>query len=377
LHGRAGADGALSELILRGNGDPELALSDLEALVRGLRAQGITRVAGDVYVDQSAFDDDWDPPAYAQRPNDWAPYRAPVSAVAIEGNTVMLHVLAATKAGPARVWFTPEGLVSARGEIQTVEAPGKQDIRFSLRAQGADLEASLGGVISSGRAELTFLKRIAAPELSAGRALVKLLADHGIQVSGVLKRGGAGVDAERVSHRSRQLAEILFALGKHSDNFVAEMLLKALGRTGSASGSSSAGAAYVRDMLARLSALEPGTQVQNGSGLFDANRLSAWTLARTLVAAYRDPRFGPELLGALAIGGVDGTLRHRFTSLAAERSLRAKTGTLAQVTALSGYVLRAPPAVPLAFSVLINGAAGKVAEARKRIDETVLALSRA
>lgn len=377
LHGRPSADATLSELVLRGDGDPELSLTDLQGLVRGLRAQGITRIAGDVYVDQSAFDDEWDPPAYAQRPNDWAPYRAPVSAVAIEGNTVTLHVLAAAKAGPARVWFTPDGLVNAQGEIQTVETPGKQDIRFGLRARGTDLEASLGGVISSGRAELTFLKRIAAPELAAGRALLRLLAEQGIQVSGALKRGGVGIDAERVTHRSRQLAELLFALGKHSDNFVAEMLLKALGRTGSTSGSSSAGAAYLSQLLARFGALEPDTQIQNGSGLFDANRLSAATLARVLAAAYRDPRYGPELIGALAIGGVDGTLRTRFESLAKERSLRAKTGTLVQVTALSGYVLRAPPAVPLAFSVLVNGAAGKVSEARRKIDEAILTVARA
>jgi D-alanyl-D-alanine carboxypeptidase/D-alanyl-D-alanine-endopeptidase (penicillin-binding protein 4) len=378
LHGRPTGDGTLAELILRSDGDPELTLAELEQLVRGLRAQGVAQIAGNVWIDQSAFDSAWDPPAYEQRPADWAPYRAPVSAVALEGNSVMLHVLAGAKPGPARTWFTPEGLVSARGEIKTVEAPGKQDIQFGLRANGADLEANLGGTVLAGRPELTFLKRIAAPELAAGRALLRLLADHGIRVDGSLVSGGADIDAERVNIRSRQLSQLLFALGKHSDNFVAEMLLKAIGRVGSsASGSSGAGAARITELLQRLGALEPGTQIRNGSGLFDANRVSAFSLARVLASALGDPRVGPDLVGALAIGGVDGTLRQRFSALKAERSLRAKTGTLAEVTALSGYLLRPQSPAPLAFAVLVNGASGKGAEVRRRIDEAVLAIARA
>lgn len=379
LHGRPASDGVLAELILRSDGDPELTLADLEQLVRGLRAQGTAQIAGNVWIDQSAFDSAWDPPAYEQRPADWAPYRAPVSAVALEGNSVMLHVLAAAKAGPARTWFTPEGLVSsARGEIKTVEAPGRQDIQFGLRANGADLEASLGGTVLAGRPELTLLKRIAAPELAAGRALLRLLADHGIRVGGSLVSGGAGIEAERVSLRSRQLSLLLFALGKHSDNFVAEMLLKAIGRAASsASGSSAAGATRITELLQRLGALEPGTQIRNGSGLFDANRVSAFSLARVLASSLGDPRVGPDLLGTLAIGGVDGTLRQRFSALKTERSLRAKTGTLAEVTALSGYLLRPQSPAPLAFAVLVNGAGGKGAEVRRRIDEAILSIARA
>jgi len=68
LHGRANGD-SLSELVLRGDGDPELSLDDLAHLVRALRGQGFQRITGDLLVDQSAFDRVWDPPAYAQHPS--------------------------------------------------------------------------------------------------------------------------------------------------------------------------------------------------------------------------------------------------------------------------------------------------------------------
>ena len=80
--------------------------------------------------------------------------------------------------------------------------------------------------------------------------------------------------------------------------------------------------------------------ILNGSGLFDANRLSAATLTRVLSHAYRDPRLSAEFVAQLSIGGVDGTLRSRLRNHRKRRVVRAKTGTLARVVALSGFVLR-------------------------------------
>jgi D-alanyl-D-alanine carboxypeptidase/D-alanyl-D-alanine-endopeptidase (penicillin-binding protein 4) len=183
--------------------------------------------------------------------------------------------------------------------------------------------------------------------------------------------------AERASLRSRSLAEILHALGKRSDNFVAEMLLKAVAaKSSAAAGTSAAGAALIEDFLSRNGALDPGTRVQNGSGLYDANRVSAFALAKTLSAVAGDARIFPELAACLSIGGLDGTLSQRFRAFRSQRTIRAKTGTLASVTALSGYVLRAPPSGPLAFSLVLNDVAGKVSEGRQRIDRVVEAIAR-
>ena len=86
-------------------------------------------------------------------------------------------------------------------------------------------------------------------------------------------------------------------------------------------------AIFVREMarwLTEHQLFSEGTRISNGSGLFDANRVSAGTLAGVLELAYRMPAIYPELLAQLAIGGVDGTLRSRFRTLAPRRSVRRK-----------------------------------------------------
>jgi D-alanyl-D-alanine carboxypeptidase/D-alanyl-D-alanine-endopeptidase (penicillin-binding protein 4) len=377
LHGRESGD-ALSELVLRSNGDPTLSLDDLRHMVRELAAQGYRRVSGDLFVDQSAFDRKWDPPAYEKHPDEWATYRAPVSAVAVEGNTVSLHVAASTQGNPARVWVTPDGLATVSGSVATGPGGRSHDVRLSVRSQTAGgLTLLVGGTMPSSQAPLAFGRRIADPELAAGRALLGLLREQQISLSGSVRSGGSEISAERASVRSRSLAEVLHALGKHSDNFVAEMLLKAVGAAASGSaGSSAAGSTVIEEYLSRHAALDLGTRLSNGSGLYDANRVSAFTLTRVLGGVVNDPRVYPEFLASLSIGGLDGTLSQRFRSLRNARTLRAKTGTLASVTALSGYVLRAAPNGPLAFSVLLNGVADKLAEGRQRIDRAIEAIAR-
>lgn len=376
LHGRASGD-TLSELVLRGSGDPELSLDDLSHLVRALRAQGYQRITGDLLVDQSAFDRSWDPPGYAQHPDEWATYRAPVSALAVDRNTVTLHVAPGAEGEPAKVWVSPSGLASVRGSVHTGPRGRPHDVRLSVRSRADGLELLVGGTVPITQSALGFGRRIAEPELAPGHALLALLREQQIAFNGSVKSGGADVQSEKASLRSRSLAEIVHALGKRSDNFVAEMLLKAVGaRASGSAGSSAGGAAVTEEYLKRIGAFDPGTRLSNGSGLYDANRVSAFTLARTLGSIAGDARIFPELLASLSIGGLDGTLSQRFKPFRSQRTIRAKTGTLASVTALSGYVLRAAPNGPLAFAFVLNGVAGKVAEGRKRIDRVVEAIAR-
>lgn len=371
LHGRATAPDSLSELVLRSNGDPELSVATLEQLARSLAEQGIRRIEGDLLVDQSAFDTAWDPPGYEQHPEEWAGYRAPVSAVSVAGNTVTLHVLG-TESGPARTWLSPPGIAGISGEVSSGRGL-PQNVRYSLRPRGTEFDVLVGGTVPSGKGDLSFARRIENPELAPGRVLKALLSEHGVLLSGQVLAGGAELQAERLAQPSRSLAEIIHALGKRSDNFVAEMLLKAIAasdKTGP--GNSLRGARALEEHLGRLNALDPGTRLANGSGLYDANRVSAFALTRTLVSAFNDPRIAPEFVAALSIGGLDGTLSQRFKAHRGERSIRAKTGTLSDAIGLSGYVLASR--ARLAFSLLLNGVTGKQQEARNRIDALVEAV---
>jgi len=118
-------------------------------------------------------------------------------------------------------------------------------------------------------------------------------------------------------------------------------------------------------------ALEPTTRITNGSGLFDANRVSAASLVAALRAAQRDSQISSAFVEQLAIGGVDGTLKNRFHSKRTRRRVHAKTGTLARAHSLSGFVMTAKPEDSVAFALIVNGIAGNAAEQRRRIDRVV------
>src|SRR5262249_14398024 len=121
---------------------------------------------------------------------------------------------------------------------------------------------------------------------------------------------------------------------------------------------------------------DPALVVKNGSGLFDANRATPAGTTALLRAMQRDASAAPEYLAHLSIGGVDGTLRHRFHEWEGPRAGRAKTGTRDAVAALSGYVLPPPGRSAVAFSILVNGIPGKVNAARASMDRVVDALAR-
>lgn len=370
LYGSVRGD-RLGDLVLRGTGDPSLTTDDLAGLCRSLAALGVRRVEGRILVDGSRFDAQTVPPAFDQQPNEWAAFRAPVSAVALDRNRVTAHVLPGVAGERARVWFEPPGLVTTVGSFETVAKGRGQDLRIDWRERGDGLQARLSGHVAEGLPLLRFSRRLDDPTLLPGRVLAQLLAREGIVVSGGVAVGGSDERQRLVEHRSAPLGQLLAELGKASDNFYAEMIFKTLGVGARGEPASFARAATAVTAWARsVGVAGAGFRVTNGSGLFDANRISAATLARTLVVARRDPAIASDFEAQLAIGGVDGTLASRFRAARGARSVRAKTGTLARVDALSGYVYVTGRSSPLAFSVLVNGVTDH-GGARTRIDRVV------
>ena len=241
-----------------------------------------------------------------------------------------------------------------------------------LAGRGDHLVAHLGGAVAEGSAPLHYRQRVEDPRLLPGYALRSALTALGIACDGPLELGGALERAELVLHRSRPLSELLPELGKSSDNFYAETLLKALGAAvRGAPGTSAAGAEVAVAWLKEIGAFDAGTRVTNGSGLFDTNRLSPRTLARVLTRACHDPAVAPDFLSQLAVGGVDGTLKLRFRGLASRRAVLAKTGTLNDVVALSGYVVGPDKRPAVAFSFIASNLHGRLSEARQHIDRVV------
>jgi D-alanyl-D-alanine carboxypeptidase/D-alanyl-D-alanine-endopeptidase (penicillin-binding protein 4) len=174
--------------------------------------------------------------------------------------------------------------------------------------------------------------------------------------------------------RALTLSLMLYSVGKWSDNFTAEMLLKIMGAQAETPGTSARGVVVVREELMKKGVNTEGLVMVNGSGLFDGNRVAPRHVTETLVAAYRDPAIRAEYVAHLAVAGSDGTLKSRLEDLPRPRMVRAKTGTLRDVIALSGYVF-GEPGRSVAFSFLANGIAGKQRDTKKLADDIVRALA--
>jgi D-alanyl-D-alanine carboxypeptidase/D-alanyl-D-alanine-endopeptidase (penicillin-binding protein 4) len=370
LYGKLDGD-RVPELVLRGDGDPSLDAGHLWTLTRELLTAGIKRV-GAVLVDQSYFDEKFVPPAFEEQPNEWAPFRAPVSAVALDENTVTLSVRPGSKGKDAAIRVDPPGFVDIVGTVQTTQKSDPEKLTLDLVPKGDRLEARVGGHVPEGARVMRVRRRVDDPRLDAGYALRAILESAGITVDGPVKLGGAKEKRLLAAHRSEPLGALLNALGKDSDNFYAEMIFKSLagGDKGSPASADAAAQAVAR-LLKDVNVIDEGIVVKNGSGLFDANRVTAWSTTQLLRTAIRDTSIASDFVAQLATGGVDGTLRGRFRSWSSKGAVRAKTGTLNSVAALSGYVLAPPGRDPVAFSIFVTEISGKVSAARPLMDKVV------
>jgi D-alanyl-D-alanine carboxypeptidase/D-alanyl-D-alanine-endopeptidase (penicillin-binding protein 4) len=191
------------------------------------------------------------------------------------------------------------------------------------------------------------------PALSAARLMRKVLIRHGITVGGIAATGKVPFGSpELASVSSRPLWRILRAMDRFSDNFMAEMVIKAVGALGDGSGSTASGLKVARAVLQQTIGSDASElHLVDGSGLSSANRATASALAELLARTANDPTIGPALRQALAQAGVNGTLEHRPAG--AGRVL-AKTGTLDGVSSLSGYATT-QRGTRYAFSILMNG----------------------
>lgn len=385
---RPGSGVVEGDLFLRGRGDPTLTGAGLRELAQAVAWRGVTEVTGDLVVDGSYFDLVDEPPRFADQPRERAGFRAPIGAASLERNAVTVVVVAAPGgAGPAQVSIEPPATDYVRlvtPAVATV-ATGRTRVHVASKVTRTHLELRVSGQILASDGVTFVRRRIDDPARMFGEVFRAALAERGVKVRGRrIGRGLAPPTAVLVAERaSPPLAEVARAMVKTSDNFLAETILKTVGAESRTLPPPPAvappatwadGTAAVHRYLVEQAGVPAGSfRMENGSGLFDATAVSADAVARVLVAAWRDFRVGPDLAAAMATGGVDGTLRRRFTEPALRARIRAKTGTLAQVTALAGYA-GVDSGRPLAFVVVVNGLTPPARAQARALQDTIAML---
>lgn len=376
VYGNLEGDAVRGGLALRGYGDPDLTRGDLMALAADVADQGVRRVDR-IIVDATYFDDQILPPAFGQQPNEVAAFRAPISAIAVDRNAYVLRVLPGGEVGAsAQVRLAGAGYFDLQNRITTAE-PGRLNVIADQRGDGPRMTLRVSGTIPVDVRGVSYRRRIENPLPWVGYVFAEALRAQGIRVGDGVSVGDTPNGAALLaSTESDQVATLIHALGKWSDNFVAEMLFKVIGAERHRPGRAEDAVAAVRAELEEAGVGLQGVEIVNGSGLFDGNLIAPQRLTEVLRAAWNDPGIRAEYVGSLAVGGVDGTLRRRLGDLPAPRVVRAKTGTLAGVIALSGYVLGPEPGQAYAFSYLANDVRGRHGPARGLADQIATTLAR-
>jgi len=353
------------DLIVQGTGDPTIGAEDppdatFIAWADRLIAEGIQRIDGRIIGDDNAFDDEgfgaawsWDDIPFG--------YAAQSGALQFHQGIVELTINPGAAVGDAAgVSVSPPGSdLVVHGNVIT-GAPGDRPAVALARLPTRE-ELDVRGTVPLDGTPIVRTASAVNPTRFFVRGLRAALIEHGVEVQGeavdiddIDDTGDLATDAPRVlvRHQSATLAEIGRVLMKDSQNLYAETLLKALGRLATGLGTARAGREVVSAVLSGWGIPETEYVMYDGSGLSRNNYVTPDMLITLLRVIHRGAA-AERFLETLPIGGVDGTLERRLVATRAAGRVRAKTGSIANTRALSGYLPTADDEI-LAFSIIAN-----------------------
>ncbi len=368
---RVYAEGKIDNGILRGNlvvvggGDPCLSsrflagdpFADFKGWAEQLKSKGIRGIEGSIIGDNRAFGDQqlgygWE---YDDLPYGYA---APVSALQFNENLLTLEIAPGAREGdPVKIKAEPlSDYLTIESRAVTSPAGAESEIEVTRLDSGEAIVAS--GKVAAGGKPVSQSVAVRNPAGYFLTALEQILRREGITVrkpAGGTESKVAPAQAQRelvIDHFSPPLQEILKPLLKVSQNLIAETLARALGMNAGGEGSFVRGKGVVEETLGRMGIVKGTYSYADGSGLSRHNLISADLMIRILRYMYRHKNF-EQFYAALPIGGVDGTIAGRMKGTRAENNVHAKTGSIAKVRSLSGYVKTADGEM-LAFSMIAN-----------------------
>jgi D-alanyl-D-alanine carboxypeptidase/D-alanyl-D-alanine-endopeptidase (penicillin-binding protein 4) len=357
------------DLFIRGTGDPTISTRAnrskqvFDEWAAALRSAGIAEIEGRIIGDDNAFDDEGLGPGWS-----WdyleAGYASPTGALQYNENVADLTIAPGAAVGDPVVFRLEagSGLTVTNRATTAPAAQGSERGSINLRRRVDKPELELSGTLPLGAESITRTVAVINPTQFFAQGVRDALSARGIQVR------GAAVDLDEVAGEvlrdgldrrvlvksdSPSLREIATVLMKVSQNQYGETLLKALGARKGTIGSTDSGRAAAIETFASWNIPPDAYVMSDGSGLSRYNYVAPSTITSVLRRMYGDPQHRDAFLGTLPIAGRDGTIATRLRRSRAEGNALAKTGSIANVRSLSGFV-RTRDGEMLVFAIIAN-----------------------
>ncbi len=360
----------LGNLYIKFTGDPEFTGEELSFLIGQLKKQGINKIKGHVYVSDSDYGIVpyapgwmWDDLSYA--------YAAPIYAAIVDDNKFSLKITPAKKLGqPALLKAKiPLGIVQIKNELTTTKyAPRSCPIAIYHFGNNHYL---IKGCLKFGLPPQHRLLALTNP-ISYARKLVALdLKKNKIKYKGRASIRRAGTNLQYLAYYSSlPLRNIVENMLKKSDNLSADSLLKKMGQL-----YYNKQGTWRNGIKAMKLILTPSTKINfknnlivDGAGLSRYDLVTPKQMGQLLSYAYGNFAIAPELMASLPIAGEDGTLKYRMRNLTTRQHVRGKTGSMAGVSTLAGYLITKNKQT-IAYVILINNFIGRLRPYRKIEDK--------
>ena len=393
-------------LIVRGSADPTIgghydlktgsweAEIDFTRLFRdwadSLRAAGIAGIEGDIIGDDDVVDDvplgpgwSWDDETYY--------YAAQMSGLVYNDNVIHLYVEGRELNMPAEIHWHPfnTDFVRVINRTRTLGPGGAVDEEYE-RLRGTNT-IDVRTLVPERKQDIEEIT-VENPTQFFVHVLRESLLASGISVKGEavdvdllsVKPDYSATQMRQVAlNTSAPLSDIVAGINKPSQNLYADMVLKTLGAELPVDdddlkpGSSAMGVEVAMKTFSRAGIDTSRIQLVDGSGLSSMNLVTPEMTTLLLAYMWNHPSLSVReaFYNSLPIAGTEGTLRNRLKSGPARDNLRAKTGSLSNVSTLSGY-LRTENGTPLAFSLMSNHYTTRTSEVRDAQDAVVNLLAR-
>lgn len=348
----------IGNVYLKFSGDPSLSLTDIDALVKVLAQQGITKVWGKLIIDDNNQDrQNW--PSGAVKDDTKFCFAAPVSSIIIDKNCINASA----------------NIASNQVIINTdkyTDVTIHNFLQFtSENKDNAELIAKENNeYVLTGQIHHSFPLKIAVQDnrLYSQQIIARVLSENNITVSQGIDFGITPPAAVLIgNHVSEKLSMLITLMLKNSDNIIANALFRTLRVQDSIQDDAwTQGSAKIKNILsATIGDMNNDLVIKDGAGLSIYNLLTPYHLIRLLNKIYTTDHYY-FFMHALPKGGVDGTLQNRFNHK--KINVLAKTGTATSISSLAGYI-QTRKKHNLSFVIMISNGSHKSEKYKKLEDD--------